>query len=63
MLALYNDSEPVDVLTVTDRLRQMGKLEAIEKWLKAGAVLQCPNQDCKYKKDLPVAPEVVGAQR
>ena len=26
MLALYNESEPVDVLTVTDRLRQMGKL-------------------------------------
>ena len=24
MLALYNESEPVDVLTVTDRLRQMG---------------------------------------
>ena len=27
MLALYNDSEPVDVLTVTDRLRQSGKLD------------------------------------
>ena len=27
MLALYNESEPVDVLTVTDRLRQLGKLE------------------------------------
>ena len=26
MLALYNESEPVDVLTVIDRLRQMGKL-------------------------------------
>jgi replicative DNA helicase len=29
MLGLYNESEPVDVLTVTDRLRQMGKLEAV----------------------------------
>src|SRR3954452_5738182 len=29
MLALYNESEPVDVLTVTDRLRQMGRLEEI----------------------------------
>jgi replicative DNA helicase len=29
MLALYAESEPVDVLTVTDRLRQMGKLEQI----------------------------------
>jgi replicative DNA helicase len=27
MLALYNESEPVDVLTVTDRLRQSGKLD------------------------------------
>src|SRR5438128_2781319 len=27
MLSLYSDSEPVDVLTVVDRLRQMGKLE------------------------------------
>ncbi len=29
MLALYNESEPVDVLTVTERLRQAGKLEQI----------------------------------
>ena len=29
MLALYSESEPVDVLTVTDRLRRMGKLEQI----------------------------------
>ena len=29
MLALYNESEPVDTLTVIDRLRQMGKLEEI----------------------------------
>src|SRR3982074_2062446 len=29
MLALYSQSAPVDVLTVTDRLRQMGKLEHI----------------------------------
>ena len=29
MLALYNESEPVDTLTVTDRLRQMGKLQDI----------------------------------
>lgn len=27
MLALYNENEPVDVLTVTDRLRQGGKLK------------------------------------
>jgi replicative DNA helicase len=29
MLALYNESEPVDTLTVIDRLRQSGKLEEI----------------------------------
>src|SRR5205823_7845406 len=29
MLALYNESEHVDVLTITDRLRQMGRLERI----------------------------------
>ena len=29
MLALYNESEPVDVLTVTDRLRQTGALEDV----------------------------------
>src|SRR2546421_9174899 len=27
MLALYNESEPVDPLTVIDRLKQLGKLE------------------------------------
>jgi len=32
----------------------------IEKWLKAGPVLQCPNPECKFKKDMPVpTPEVV----
>src|SRR5689334_5064491 len=29
MVALYNEGEPVDVLTVTDRLRQLNKLEAV----------------------------------
>src|SRR4029077_13027890 len=29
MLALYNENEPVDVLTLTDRLRQTGKLEGV----------------------------------
>lgn len=29
MIQLYNESEPVDVLTVTDRLRQRGKLEDV----------------------------------
>jgi DNA topoisomerase I len=25
----------------------------VEKWLKAGPVAQCPNPECKYKRDLP----------
>src|ERR1700730_11230763 len=29
MLSLYNESEPVDVLTVIDRLRATGKLEDV----------------------------------
>jgi replicative DNA helicase len=29
MLQLYNESEPVDVLTVTDRLRALGKLDEV----------------------------------
>src|SRR5256886_17393332 len=29
MLSLYNDSEPVDVLTVIDRLKAIGKLASV----------------------------------
>lgn len=31
----------------------------IEKWLKAGPVAQCPNPECKFKKELPVPEEAV----
>jgi DNA topoisomerase I len=31
----------------------------IEKWLKAGPVAQCPNPECKYKKDLPKPEEAL----
>jgi DNA topoisomerase-1 len=34
----------------------------IEKWLKSGPILQCPNPECKAKKDLPqpqLQPELV----
>jgi DNA topoisomerase-1 len=33
----------------------------IEKWLKAGPVAQCPNAECKFKKDLPQPVEEVAA--
>jgi DNA topoisomerase-1 len=41
---------------VQEKCPECGSSYMIEKWLKAGAVLQCPNQECKFKKDLP-APE------
>jgi len=30
-----------------------GSSYLIEKWLKAGPVAQCPNGECKYKRELP----------
>ncbi len=32
-----------------------GSSYLIEKWLKAGAVAQCPNKECKFKRPLEVA--------
>ena len=29
----------------------------IEKWLKAGPVAQCPNKECKYKREIEVPVE------
>ena len=31
----------------------------VEKWLKAGAVWQCPNPECKHKQDAPQTAELV----
>jgi hypothetical protein len=31
----------------------------VEKWLKAGAVWQCPNPECKHKVEAPVGVEVI----
>jgi DNA topoisomerase-1 len=48
---------------VAEKCPECGHSYMIEKWLKAGPVLQCPNQECKFKKDLPVPmPEAVVAQ-
>jgi len=33
----------------------------IEKWLKSGPVAQCPNPECKFKKDLPQPVEALVA--
>src|SRR6266436_7679110 len=38
---------------VQEKCPECGSSYMTEKWLKAGPVLQCPNQECKFKKDLP----------
>jgi DNA topoisomerase-1 len=38
---------------VAEKCPECGSAYMIEKWLKAGAVLQCGNKECKFKKDLP----------
>jgi DNA topoisomerase-1 len=41
---------------IAEACPQCGGAYLVEKWLKAGAVLQCPNAECKYKRILePVA--------
>ncbi len=43
---------------VPERCPECGSPYMVEKWLKAGAVWQCPNPECKHKVDAPVAAEV-----
>jgi DNA topoisomerase-1 len=42
---------------VAEKCPDCGSPYLLEKWLKAGATIQCPNQECKYKK--VVEPELV----
>jgi DNA topoisomerase-1 len=45
---------------VNEKCDNCGSPYMIEKWLKAGAILQCPNPECKAKKELPQPqPELV----
>jgi DNA topoisomerase-1 len=37
---------------VTEKCPECGSSYLLEKWLKAGPVLQCPNEECKYKHKL-----------
>jgi DNA topoisomerase-1 len=39
---------------VQEACPQCGSSYLVEKWLKAGPVWQCPNDECKFKKDAPV---------
>jgi DNA topoisomerase-1 len=38
---------------IAEQCPQCSNPYLIEKWLKAGPVAQCPNPECKFKKDLP----------
>ena len=45
---------------VAEKCPECGSPYMTEKYLKAGPVLQCPNAECKYKKELePLAAEAV----
>ena len=43
---------------VPEKCPDCGSPYLLEKWLKDGATLQCPNQECKYKKKV-AEPELV----
>jgi len=40
---------------VPEKCPECGSPYMIEKWLKAGPILQCPNAECKHKQDAPQA--------
>jgi len=40
---------------VAEKCPECGSPYMVEKWLKAGAVWQCPNAECKHKQPAPVA--------
>lgn len=41
---------------IPEKCPECGSSYLIEKWLKAGAVAQCPNGECKFKKPLEPVP-------
>src|SRR5664280_1087723 len=45
---------------VPEKCSECGSPYMVEKWLKAGAVWQCPNPECKHKVEAPIAVEVIG---
>jgi len=42
---------------VAEKCPDCGSPYLLEKWLKSGGSLQCPNRECKFKK--VVEPELV----
>ena len=48
---------------VAEKCPECGSNYLIEKWLKAGAVAQCPNSDCKYKRPLEIEETAEAAKK
>jgi uncharacterized protein (DUF983 family) len=44
---------------VQEKCPECGGPYLVEKWLKAGPVLQCPNADCKHKQPMLVPVEAL----
>ena len=44
-------NKPID-----EKCPECGNPYLVEKWLKSGGVVQCPNNDCKYKRALEPVP-------
>jgi DNA topoisomerase-1 len=41
---------------IPEKCPNCGSPYLVEKWLKAGGVVQCPNAECKYKRELAPTP-------
>jgi DNA topoisomerase-1 len=46
---------------VPEKCPDCGNPYLVEKYLKAGAFLQCPASGCKYKREMPVAAEPIAS--
>ncbi len=44
---------------MAEKCPECGSPYLVEKWLKAGPCAQCPNTECKYKRELAEAQAVV----
>ncbi len=40
---------------IAEKCSNCGGPYLIEKWLKAGPIVQCPNSECKFKRELVAA--------
>ena len=47
---------------VAEKCPECGSPYMVEKWLKAGAVWQCPNAECKHKQEAPQPVEALVRQ-